>query len=82
MLVTAHPGIDHTAIAREAALFIDLRGACNDVALLDASADADVVVLVTAHPGIDHASLAKQAALFIDLRGVTRGIDIENLVTL
>jgi UDP-N-acetyl-D-glucosamine dehydrogenase len=26
VLVTAHPGIDHTAIAREAALFIDLRG--------------------------------------------------------
>jgi UDP-N-acetyl-D-glucosamine dehydrogenase len=27
VLVTAHPGIDHMAIAREAALFIDLRGA-------------------------------------------------------
>ncbi len=27
VLVTAHPGIDHVAIAREAALFIDLRGA-------------------------------------------------------
>jgi UDP-N-acetyl-D-glucosamine dehydrogenase len=26
VLVTAHPGIDHAAIAREAALFIDLRG--------------------------------------------------------
>jgi UDP-N-acetyl-D-glucosamine dehydrogenase len=26
VLVTAHPGIDHTAIAREAALFVDLRG--------------------------------------------------------
>ena len=52
------------------------------VALPDATADADAVVLVTAHPGIDHASLAKQAALFIDLRGVTRGVDIENLVRL
>jgi UDP-N-acetyl-D-glucosamine dehydrogenase len=27
VLVTAHPGIDHAAIAREAALFVDLRGA-------------------------------------------------------
>jgi UDP-N-acetyl-D-glucosamine dehydrogenase len=26
VLVTAHPGIDHVALAREAALFIDLRG--------------------------------------------------------
>jgi UDP-N-acetyl-D-glucosamine dehydrogenase len=26
VLVTAHPGIDHAAIARDAALFIDLRG--------------------------------------------------------
>jgi UDP-N-acetyl-D-glucosamine dehydrogenase len=26
VLVTAHPGIDHAAIAREAPLFIDLRG--------------------------------------------------------
>jgi UDP-N-acetyl-D-glucosamine dehydrogenase len=26
VLVTAHPGIDHAAIAREAALFVDLRG--------------------------------------------------------
>ena len=26
VLVTAHPGIDHQAIAREATLFIDLRG--------------------------------------------------------
>ena len=26
VLVTAHPGIDHDAIAREAALFVDLRG--------------------------------------------------------
>jgi UDP-N-acetyl-D-glucosamine dehydrogenase len=26
VLVTAHPGIDHLAVAREAALFIDLRG--------------------------------------------------------
>jgi UDP-N-acetyl-D-glucosamine dehydrogenase len=26
VLVTAHPGIDHLAIAREAALFVDLRG--------------------------------------------------------
>ena len=27
VLVTAHPGIDHVAVAREAALFVDLRGA-------------------------------------------------------
>jgi UDP-N-acetyl-D-glucosamine dehydrogenase len=27
VLVTAHPGIDHLAIARDAALFVDLRGA-------------------------------------------------------
>jgi UDP-N-acetyl-D-glucosamine dehydrogenase len=27
VLVTAHPGVDHLAIAREAALFVDLRGA-------------------------------------------------------
>jgi UDP-N-acetyl-D-glucosamine dehydrogenase len=27
VLVTAHPGIDHAAVARDAALFIDLRGA-------------------------------------------------------
>jgi UDP-N-acetyl-D-glucosamine dehydrogenase len=27
VLVTVHPGIDHVAVAREAALFIDLRGA-------------------------------------------------------
>jgi UDP-N-acetyl-D-glucosamine dehydrogenase len=27
VLVTAHPGIDHAALAREAALFVDLRGA-------------------------------------------------------
>jgi UDP-N-acetyl-D-mannosaminuronate dehydrogenase len=26
VLVTAHPGIDHRSIARDAALFIDLRG--------------------------------------------------------
>jgi hypothetical protein len=24
--VTAHPGVDHDAVAREAALFVDLRG--------------------------------------------------------
>jgi UDP-N-acetyl-D-glucosamine dehydrogenase len=27
VLVTAHPGIDHAAVARDAALFVDLRGA-------------------------------------------------------
>jgi UDP-N-acetyl-D-glucosamine dehydrogenase len=26
VLVTAHPGIDHAAIARDAAVFVDLRG--------------------------------------------------------
>jgi hypothetical protein len=26
VLVTAHPGIDHLAIAQDAALFVDLRG--------------------------------------------------------
>jgi hypothetical protein len=27
VLVTAHPGIDHGALARDAKLFVDLRGA-------------------------------------------------------
>ena len=31
VLVTAHPGIDHGALAREAGLFIDLRGATRGV---------------------------------------------------
>jgi UDP-N-acetyl-D-glucosamine dehydrogenase len=31
VLVTAHPGIDHAQIAREAALFIDLRGATRGI---------------------------------------------------
>jgi UDP-N-acetyl-D-glucosamine dehydrogenase len=31
VLVTAHPGIDHAAIAREAALFVDLRGVTHGV---------------------------------------------------
>ena len=31
VLVTAHPGIDHRAIAQEAALFVDLRGATRGV---------------------------------------------------
>jgi UDP-N-acetyl-D-glucosamine dehydrogenase len=31
VLVTAHPGIDHDAIAREAALFVDLRGVTRGV---------------------------------------------------
>jgi UDP-N-acetyl-D-glucosamine dehydrogenase len=31
VLVTAHPGIDHVAIAREAALFVDLRGVTRGV---------------------------------------------------
>jgi UDP-N-acetyl-D-glucosamine dehydrogenase len=52
------------------------------VALDDAVADADAVVLVTAHPGIDHLAIAREAALFIDLRGVTRGISGENLARL
>jgi UDP-N-acetyl-D-glucosamine dehydrogenase len=33
VLVTAHPGIDHLAIARDAALFIDLRGVTRGAAL-------------------------------------------------
>jgi UDP-N-acetyl-D-glucosamine dehydrogenase len=52
------------------------------VALRDAVAGADAVVLVTAHPGIDHLALAREAALFIDLRGVTRGMTGANLVRL
>ena len=32
VLVTAHPGIDHVAIAREVALFIDLRGVTRGIA--------------------------------------------------
>jgi UDP-N-acetyl-D-glucosamine dehydrogenase len=31
VLVTAHPGIDHGAIARDAALFVDLRGATRGI---------------------------------------------------
>ena len=31
VLVTAHPGIDHAAIARDAALFVDLRGATRGI---------------------------------------------------
>jgi UDP-N-acetyl-D-glucosamine dehydrogenase len=31
VLVTAHPGIDHATVAREAALFIDLRGATRGI---------------------------------------------------
>jgi len=31
VLVTAHPGIDHAAVARNAALFIDLRGVTRGV---------------------------------------------------
>ncbi len=56
--------------------------ALQSVALEEAVASADAVVLVTAHPGIDHTAIAQEAALFIDLRGVTRGIDVENLVRL
>ncbi len=52
------------------------------VALDEATADADAVVLVTAHPGIDHQQLARDAKLFVDLRGVTRGIDTDNIVRL
>jgi UDP-N-acetyl-D-glucosamine dehydrogenase len=52
------------------------------VALDDAVADADVLVLVTAHPGIDYHDLAARSSLFVDLRGVTRGTHVENLVRL
>jgi UDP-N-acetyl-D-glucosamine dehydrogenase len=52
------------------------------VALDDAVAAADAVVLVTAHPGLDYAEIAGRSALFIDLRGVTRGLRVENLVRL
>ncbi len=52
------------------------------VALDDAVADADAVVLVTAHPGVDHAAIARDAQLFIDLRGITRGQTAPNLVRL
>jgi UDP-N-acetyl-D-mannosaminuronate dehydrogenase len=31
VLVTVHPGIDHAAIARDAALFVDLRGATRGI---------------------------------------------------
>jgi UDP-N-acetyl-D-glucosamine dehydrogenase len=54
----------------------------SSVALDDAVAGADAVVLVTAHPGIDHLAVARDAALFVDLRGVTRGIDEGNVVRL
>jgi UDP-N-acetyl-D-glucosamine dehydrogenase len=56
--------------------------ALSSVALDDAVAGADAVVLVTAHPGIDHESIARDAAVFIDLRGVTRGTDAANIVRL
>jgi len=52
------------------------------VALENAVAGADAVVLVTAHPGIDHVAVAQEASLFIDLRGVTRGMRAGNLVRL
>ena len=52
------------------------------VALDEAVADADAVVLVTAHPGIDHDRIAGAAALFVDLRGVTRGLRTGNVVRL
>jgi UDP-N-acetyl-D-glucosamine dehydrogenase len=52
------------------------------LALEQAVADADAVVLVTVHPGIDHAQIAHDAALFIDLRGITRGQHADNLVRL
>ena len=54
----------------------------SSVALDDAVAGADAVVLVTAHPGIDHESIARAAAVFIDLRGVTRGTEAANIVRL
>jgi UDP-N-acetyl-D-glucosamine dehydrogenase len=56
--------------------------ALSSVALDDAVAGADAVVLVTAHPGIDHESIARDAAVFIDLRGVTRGTEAANIVRL
>jgi UDP-N-acetyl-D-glucosamine dehydrogenase len=52
------------------------------VAVDDAVAEADAVVLVTAHPGLDYAAIAARSALFVDLRGVTRGVQVENLVRL
>jgi UDP-N-acetyl-D-glucosamine dehydrogenase len=52
------------------------------VALDDAVAEADAVVLVTAHPGIDHLAVAERSTLFIDLRGVSRGMQVENLIRL
>ena len=33
VLVTAHPGIDHTALAERSALFVDLRGVTRGVRL-------------------------------------------------
>jgi UDP-N-acetyl-D-mannosaminuronate dehydrogenase len=32
VLVTAHPGVDHDGVAREAALFVDFRGITRGVA--------------------------------------------------
>jgi UDP-N-acetyl-D-glucosamine dehydrogenase len=52
------------------------------IALSDATADADAIVLVTAHPDIDHRSIAETAALFVDLRGVTRPMSQDNLLRL
>ena len=58
------------------------RAGFENVALEEAIADADAVVLVTAHPGIDHAALAREARLFVDLRGVTRGERTANVIRL
>ncbi len=46
----------------------------SSVALDQAVADADLVIIVTAHPGVDHDEIARRARLVVDLRGVTRSV--------
>ena len=54
----------------------------SSVPLIEATADADAIVLVTVHPGIDHTAIAQESALFVDLRGITRGVRAEKVVRL
>ena len=46
------------------------------IALDDAVASADLVVIVTAHPSVDHEAVARSASRLLDLRGVTRRLEL------
>jgi len=52
------------------------------VALEQAVAEADLVLIVTAHPEVDHELIARRARLVLDLRGVTRAAAGENVLRL